>query len=340
MTNEESNLKEQTPVEKAPAEEESILNRRRPKLNLAGEKKTHQKLPEKPVVEEKIAEEPPKKQQLEAIIQQASEIGNKIFETGRSLFFERLKTGYGLKEAGKMIISNGRMMTISLFLILITLFISIFFYHYIYSGFNTLLSGFYSKPPALDGLFDYLFYPLWLLTKLSFQAVIISISFFIPFIFAYIITSPIQSMIRYMGDDMYNGKTVENTDFSFEDAIDDIKESLQCAGIVTGLLFIAFFLNLIAVIGQISAFFIIITASALMINDISFRKYGYDPKKKLLWMKDHSFHCLRTGFLMAFLSILPLMNNVVIAFLMPLFIIHAALNFENIFKKEKEEHVN
>lgn len=340
MTNEELKSKEQIPVETPPAEEESILNRPRPKLNMAGQKNPQKKLPEKTVIEEKkvTAEEPPKKPQSEIIMEKALDIWNMIMELLKKVFAERLKTGYGLKDAGKMIISNSRMMTISLVLILITIFISIFLYHYIYSGFSTLLVSFYSKPPALDGLLDYLYYPLWGLTKLAFHAVIISISFFIPFILAYILTSPVQSMIRYMTDDMFLGKTVENTDFSFEDAIEDIKQTLPSAGIALGALFAAFFLNLIAVIGQVSAFVIIIAISALLVNEMSFRKYGFDPKKKLLWMKDHSFHCLRTGSLPSFLSALPLINNVIIAFLMPLFIVHAALNFEQTVKEGKDNH--
>ena len=340
MTSEELKSKEQTPVETAPAEEESILNRPRPKLNMAGQKNPQKKLPEKTAVEEKkaVQEEPPKKPKSEIIMEKALEIGNNILETGKKLLSEKTKTGYSLKECGKLILSNSRIMTISLAMILITLFISIFLYHYIYSGFSSLLVSFYSKPPALEGLFDYLYYPFWALTKLAFHAVMVSISFLIPFILACLITSPVQSMIRYMTDDVFNGKSIDNTDFSFEDAIEDIKETLPLAGIAAGLAFAAFFLNLIAVIGQIFAFIIIIAAFTLIVNEMSFRKYGFDPKKKLIWMKDHAFHCLRTGSLPAILSSLPLINNVVIAFLMPLFIVHAALNFEQTVKEGKDDH--
>ncbi|HNW83456.1 MAG TPA: EI24 domain-containing protein [bacterium] len=340
MTSEESKSKGSAPVETPPVEEESILNRPRPKLNLANEKKAKPKLPEKTILEQEAAAEPPKKEKLEEIKEKTAKIASEIYGKVSDGLSSKLKTGTSLKESGKIIIANSRILVFALAVTLIMIFVSMFLYHYFSSGFNSLLSGFYSNSPALDGPFDYIYYLFWAVTKVFFHAIVIAASFLIPFILSYIITSPLNSIISIMAKDLSDGKPVEGADFSFEDAFEDIINSLQVAGLSAGLILIAFFLNLIPVIGQIAAFAIFIAVFSMLINDFSLQNSNLDPKMKILWMRDHPFHCLRTGTLPAILAMLPLLNNVILALVFPVLIIHAVLNFEQIKKIGKNHNEN
>lgn len=340
MTSEESKPKESAPVETPPVEEESVLNRHRPKLNLANERKPKAKLPEKTIVDIEAVAEPPKKDQIQEIKEKTFKIASEIYEKVSNELSSKLKTGTSLKESGRIILSNSKMVVFALAVTLVMIFISIFIYHYISSGFDSLLSGFYSKSPALDGVFDYIYYLLWAIAKLMFHAVVISISFLIPFIIAYIVTSPLNSILSIMANDSFNGKPVEGIDFLFEDAVEDIKNSLQIAGLSAGLVLVAFFLNLIPIIGQAAAFIIFIAIFSMLINDFSLQKKNLDLKMRILWMRNHPFHCLRTGTIPAILAMIPLLNNVMLAFLFPVLIIHAVFNFEQTEKNGKDQNAN
>jgi CysZ protein len=49
--------------------------------------------------------------------------------------------------------------------------------------------------------------------------------------------------------------------------------------------------------------------------------------KKIKWLWEHSFSAFRLGFLPAVISMIPILNIFLMAFLFPLLTVHSTLNF-------------
>ena len=60
-------------------------------------------------------------------------------------------------------------------------------------------------------------------------------------------------------------------------------------------------------------------------NPASRRRWGLG--RKLLWLRHYSGHTARLGLIPAAVSMVPLLNVFLLAFIFPLFTVHAALNF-------------
>ena len=66
-------------------------------------------------------------------------------------------------------------------------------------------------------------------------------------------------------------------------------------------------------------------------------------KKKLLWTKENPIASLRIGILPTFLSMIPFINIILLAFIFPLLVVHSTLNFvasENRNQKKRPEIVD
>ena len=324
-------------------EEESIINRPRPKLKMAKMKNSPPKQPSEPQQpqveknESKMVMREPKK----AIKETKKEFGPESDEPKRTvgdiasekaeqikkIVTKDVQNGASLFKSIKYLFSNGKLVVASLAAVLFMILLSILMYHQISSWFSSLTVAFFNKPPALDAFLDYIYYAGWWIVKVLFKAIVIIVSFYVSFVISYTVCSPLYSFISIIAEDIHFGKPDDNADFNFEGVVEDVFQAMKIAGITVLLSVGAFFINFIPVIGQILAIAIYIWANSLMLIDFPASRRRWEMKKKLLWTKENPIASLRIGTLPTLLSMLPFINIILLAFLFPLLVVHSTLNF-------------
>ncbi len=325
-------------------QEESILNRPRPKLSIAKEKNQRPDAPQpKPqtqteAVKEKV--ELTKQEQVAEKVDIVKEKVSKAVEVTKKKIDETLKGGTSLKTAAKAIFSNSKLTVASLTVVLSMVLITIFSYHFISSWIDSLTAPFFDKDPLTEGFFDYLYYFGWLITRMVFKAVAAMVVFYISFIFSYTITSPLYSFISVLAEDIYFGKPEDATDFSLDIIIEDVLQALKISGMAIVCTVFAFFVNFVPVIGQITAITFYIVINSLMLIDFPASRRSWDLKTKTLWVRQNLMTTLRIGSLPTLISMIPLANNIILAFCFPLFVVHATMNFAEVEKNRTDKSIS
>jgi|GEM_PF-244263 len=333
-------------------EEESIINRPRPKLKMAKMKDSLQKQPsepQQPQVEKKeskmVLKESKKEQDLESDESKrtVANIAAQKAEQIRKIVTKDVQKGASLFKSIKYLFSNGKLVVASLAAVLFMILLSILMYHQISSWFNSLTVSFFNKPPMLEVFFDYIYYAGWWIIKVLFKAIVVIVSFYVSFVISYTICSPIYSFISIIAEDIHFGKPDDNADFNFEGVVEDVFQAMKIAGVTILLSVGAFFINFIPVVGQIIAIAIYIWANSLMLIDFPASRRRWPMKRKLLWTKENLVASLRIGTLPTLLSMIPFINIILLAFIFPLLVVHSTLNFvayENRKIKEQPEIVD
>lgn len=306
-------------------EEESIINRPRPKLKMAKMKNPPKK--EKPDVGVEKSDEPEESEEPKEPKKTVGDLASEKAEQIKKIVSKDVEKGASLLKSVKHLFSNGKLVVASLAAVLFMIVLSILMYHQISSWFSSLTVSFFSKPPVLDAFFDYIYYAGWWIIKVLFKGIVIIVSFYISFVISYTTCSPLYSFISIIAEDIHFGKPDDNADFNFEGVVEDVFQAMKIAGITVLLSIGAFFINFIPVIGQIMAIAIYVWANSLMLIDFPASRRRWKMKRKLLWTKKNPVASLRIGALPTLLSMLPFINIILIAFLFPLLVVHSTLNF-------------
>ena len=103
------------------------------------------------------------------------------------------------------------------------------------------------------------------------------------------------------------------------------RRAIGVGNVVTKIIALA--VGFVPIIGQITVFLIYTYYSALMFVDYPASRRRWGLGKKLQWLRHYSGHSLRLGLIPAAVSMVPLLNVFLLAFIFPLFTVHAALNF-------------
>lgn len=334
--NEESKSAEN--IEITDAEEESVLNRPRPKLSIAKEKNQRPETPQpKPQTQKETEKEKVEITKQEQVAEKVDIVKEKVLKAvdiTKKKIDQTLVGGTSLKTAAKAIFSNGKLTVASLTVVLAMVLITIFSYHFVSSWIDSLTAPFFDKDPITEGFFDYIYYFGWLLTRLVFKGIAALIVFYISFIFSYTLTSPLYSFISILAEDIYFGRPDDDSDFSFETIVEDILQALKISGTVLLCTIFVFFINFVPVIGQITAIAFYIVINALMLVDFPASRRNWDLKTKTLWIRENIVTTLRIGSVPTLISMIPLANNIILAFLFPLFVVHSTINFSQIEKNK------
>ena len=173
-----------------------------------------------------------------------------------------------------------------------------------------------------------------------FKAVAAIVVFYISFIFSYTVTSPLYSFISVLAEDIYFGKPEDATDFSLDIMIEDVLQALKIAGMALVCTVFAFFVNFVPVIGQITAIAFYIVINSLMLIDFPASRRSWDLKTKTLWIRENLMTTLRIGSLPTLISMIPLANNIILAFCFPLFVVHATMNFAEVEKNRTDKSIS
>lgn len=193
---------------------------------------------------------------------------------------------------------------------------------------DSVTRSFFETGPTHESWWGWIKYSGWLIVKYLYVLVTRIIAFFLAFLLAYTLTTPFYGFLSNSAEKLYWGKEFQEDDgFSLAGIIKDLWEGFKIAlfGIVVTIVALA--VGFIPVIGQISVFLIYTCYSALMFLDYPASRRRWELGRKLLWLRHHSGHMARLGLIPAAVALVPVLNIFLLAFIFPLFTVHAALNF-------------
>ncbi|HDT11399.1 MAG TPA: EI24 domain-containing protein, partial [bacterium] len=332
---------------KVKPEEESIFNRPRPKLKLAP-LKHKQDSPENDRKSSDTVEESEKEKKVESEkvkyfeqkkiekIEKEKELQKdkeeelrKKQEEKEEKIRKRLERKrnrpplISLKETIRYIAGNGKLSVFSLATALIMIFISIFLYHMIFSFINGLAAPFYSIPPMIEEFHHYFYFAGWAVFKFFFKASVTIFIFYITFMIAYLISSPLYSFISFVSENIFKGNTAEeDNEFILDYVAEDILQGLKMTAVALSVTVYLFFINFIPVIGQIMVFVSYILLNTILIIDFTATRKEWNFVSRILWMKDNPLITLLIGGSLTFVAIIPLANNILAAFLIPFLVVY------------------
>ena len=189
-------------------------------------------------------------------------------------------------------------------------------------------ASFFDNGPAHQSWWGWIKYGGWLVTKYLYVLMSRIIAFFLAFLLAYTLTTPFYSFLSNSAEKIFWGKEFQEDDgFSLVGIAKDLFEGLKIALFGILITIVALAVGFVPVIGQIAVFLIYTYYSALMFIDYPASRRRWRLGKKLLWLRHYSGHTLRLGLIPAAVSMVPLLNVFLLAFIFPLFTVHAALNF-------------
>ncbi len=238
-----------------------------------------------------------------------------------------IKSGVSILEAFKAIVGSGKLFFASIGVVLAMLVLSIFLYHQVSSFFTVKTLDFFEIAPATDELFSQIYHALKVCGAWLFKIVVNVLLFYLAFIISYALTSPLYSFISIIAEDVYFGKPQDDAELSLEGMIEDIKQALKVTAATFALGVIAFFVGFIPVLGQIAALVVCFFMNALLIFDFvtSRRRWNFVSKSK--WLLFHPAMTLKTALLPTLIAFIPVLNTILTAFLFPVFVVHATMNF-------------
>ena len=189
-------------------------------------------------------------------------------------------------------------------------------------------ASFFEDGPTRQSWWGWIKYGGWLVAKYLYVLVTRIIAFFLAFLLAYTLTTPFYSFLSNSAEKIFWGKEFQEDDgFSLAGIVKDLFEGAKIA--IFGLLItvVALAVGFIPIVGQLAVFLIYTFYSALMFVDYPASRRRWGLGKKLLWLRHYSGHTFRLGLIPAAVSMIPLLNVFLLAFIFPLFTVHAALNF-------------
>lgn len=237
------------------------------------------------------------------------------------------KGGISIADAFKAIAGNGKLFFASIGVILAMLLVSIFLYHQIESFVTIKTLDFFKIAPASDNLFSEIYHALKICSAFLFKIVVKVLLFYLSFAVSYALVSPLYSFISMIAEDVYFGKPEDDAELSFPGVIEDIKQALKVSAAVLVLGILAFFIGFIPVLGQIAAFVLCFFMNAFLIFDFVTSRRRWKLAQKARWLVMHPAVTVKTALLPSLVSFIPVVNTILTAFLFPVFVVHATMNF-------------
>ena len=237
------------------------------------------------------------------------------------------KDGISIADAFKAIVGNGKLFFASIGVILAMLLLSIFLYHQIASFVTVKTLDFFEIAPASDNLFSEIYRAIKIFGAFLFKVVVNVLLFYLAFVVSYALVSPLYSLISIIAEDAFYGRPKDDAGLSLSGAVEDLKQALKVGTAVFILGISAFFVGFIPVLGQITAFVLCFFMNAFLIFDFVTSRRRWNLGQKAKWFVMHPAVTVKTALLPSVISFIPVVNTIVTAFLFPLFVVHATMNF-------------
>jgi len=238
-----------------------------------------------------------------------------------------MKNGISVFQAFKAILGSGKLFLATVGVIFVMVILSLFFYHQITSFVTIKTLDFFEIAPATDELFSQIYHALKVFGAFLFKIVVNVLLFYLSFVVSYALVSPLYSFISMIAEDVYFGKPKDDAELSFEGVIEDVKQAVKVTVAAFLLGIIAFFVGFIPVLGQLAAFIICFFINALLIFDFVTSRRRWKLVHKAKWLVFHPALTLKTALFPTLISFVPVINTIFTAFLFPVFVVHATMNF-------------
>lgn len=247
-----------------------------------------------------------------------------------SRFREEMKKNKGyvtLFTAFKAILENGKLLLASMGIVLLMLVISLLIYHWIDSFVDVHTREFFSDVPADEGLLDQLWFWLKWCGKALLKMTIFILSFYTSFMISYLLVSPLYSFVSNIAENVYYGRPDDEADFSLRGVLEDMLQAVKISVAVFFLGVLVFLLGFIPILGQLLAILLCVFINSLLLLDFPASRRRWPLLKKMKWIFSHPGTAFGTGVFPTAISLIPILNNIIMAFMFPVFIVHAAMNF-------------
>ncbi len=231
-----------------------------------------------------------------------------------------------LSRSTRFLISNLRLLGLSLLLFIITLGITWVFYEISTHLVDRFAGSYFMKSPDAGTLWGWIKYQGWTLFKWIFMIISRIISFYIAFLVAYCLTTPGYCLLSTSVEKIHSGKEMADN-FSLHGLALDLREGAKIGLFGLGVTCLALVVNFIPGIGQVLVFLLYSFYSCLMFIDYPASRRRWSLGKKIAWLRDNSLRAFRLGFLPALISMIPVLNVFLMALFFPLLTVHATLNF-------------
>ena len=202
---------------------------------------------------------------------------------------------------------------------------------------NGMTGHFFQTPPQASGIFGWIAFKGWMVSKYLFIIITRITSFYLAFLVSYCLTTPgyiflssaVEKRYKNNHSDIYQQKRPKTDLKTFKISIilNDLWEGIKIGLIGIMVTFAALAVNFIPVIGQIIVFFIYVFYSALMFIDYPASNRHWTLRQKMKWVLLYYPISLRIGVFPAVISMIPVINILFMAVLFPLFTVHTTLNF-------------
>jgi CysZ protein len=196
--------------------------------------------------------------------------------------------------------------------------------------------SFFDQIPAATGFWDTIRHYGWLGLKWAFFVTSRIAAFYFAFLVAYTLSAPGYAFLSASTERKQAGQAYEEDVLTMKGVLVDIWEGLKIGifGLVVTAL--ALMANFVPLIGQAVVLLLYTFYSALMFVDYPSSRRRWSLGRKIGWLSRYRGQAFRLGVLPAVVSLIPLLNIFLMAFLFPLFTVHATLNFAAMDAAEKE----
>lgn len=231
-----------------------------------------------------------------------------------------------LSQSTRFLVSNVRILGLSLLLFIITLGITWVFYQISTYFVDQFVGNHFMKSPDAGSIWGWIKYQGWVVFKWVFIVISRIISFYIAFLISYCLTTPgytfLSNSVEKIQSDIELGEG-----FSLHGLSVDLLEGCKIGLFGIGVTIFALAVNFIPGIGQVLVFLLYSYYSCLMFIDYPASSRRWSLGNKIKWLKDNSFPAFRLGYLPAIISMIPVLNVFLMALFFPLLTVHSTLNF-------------
>jgi len=236
-----------------------------------------------------------------------------------------------LSRSISLLLRRKRLFGLSLLLFLATILFTWAGYQLSINFIDSFTSSFFTIPAESDTILSWLKNKGLLIMKWLYLFISRVAAFYLAFLVAYTLTTPGYVLLSTAAEKLHAGDKFEMDEgFTLRGVLLDLFEGLKIAGFGIIVTILAIWVNFFPVIGQMLAFLLYTYYSALMFLDYPASRRRWSLGQKIAWLRRHYGHSFRLGVFPALVSMIPIVNIFLMAFLFPLLTVHATLNFTNL----------
>ena len=232
-----------------------------------------------------------------------------------------------LSQSTSFLLTKPRLLSWAVLLVLVTILLT-------WGGFllttgllDDLTGTFFSTPPEKNSIWGWFKYCGWVSARWLFLVISRMVSFFLAFLAAYSLSTPLYAFLSASAENLYSGGLIEDEKFTFSGVLRDLAEGIKIGAFGIIVTIVAIFLGFIPLVGQAAVILTYTLYATLMFIDYPASRRRWSLGEKLYWIRHNLPFSIRLGIVPALLSMVPLVNIFFMAIIFPLFTVHSTLNF-------------